>query len=180
MQKIVGLLMLVGILIGTLVGCGVTPEPTAPPPTQTPWIIVVTATPGPGDVAHVQPSQTPRIVVATPTRIPPCATELRMPATVRSHAPGWPRKPSWISGDALSKLTSRKLAPESTRRATFSGVRSVPFVAIWMWSPSSPACSRTGQKALRDPHPAESVFIRALSLLVSTILKLGSTSVSPH
>lgn len=68
MQRIVGLLVLVGILTGILAGCGVTPEPTAPPPTQTPWIVVVTATPEPEGVAQVQPTQTLHIIVATPTR----------------------------------------------------------------------------------------------------------------
>jgi hypothetical protein len=89
MQKIIGLLVLVSSLTGILAGCGVMPEPTAPPPTQTPWIIVVTATPGPGDVAQIQPTQTPRIVVATPTRAKrvtpsPTAVQETTPATVES------------------------------------------------------------------------------------------------
>jgi hypothetical protein len=61
------LLVAVAALTATLAGCGTTPEPTEPPPTQTPWIIVVTATPGPGEAAVVQPSQTPWIIIATPT-----------------------------------------------------------------------------------------------------------------
>jgi hypothetical protein len=67
MKRLVGLLTLAGVLSGLLSGCGATPEPTQPPPTQTPWIIVVTATPGPDQLAQVQPTQTPWIIVATPT-----------------------------------------------------------------------------------------------------------------
>ncbi|MGD2207501.1 MAG: hypothetical protein PVH17_12065, partial [Anaerolineae bacterium] len=57
-----------GAVTAFLVGCGTTPEPTESPPTQTPWIIVVTATPGPESAAKVPPTQTPWIIVATPTR----------------------------------------------------------------------------------------------------------------
>jgi hypothetical protein len=68
MKKLFGLLALVGVLLGALVGCNSTPEPMEVPPTQTPWIVVVTATPEPESVAEAQPTQTPWIVVATPTR----------------------------------------------------------------------------------------------------------------
>jgi hypothetical protein len=67
MTRLLALISLVA-LAGVLLGCGATPEPTEPPPTQTPWIVVVTATPGPERVADLQPTQTPWIVVATPTR----------------------------------------------------------------------------------------------------------------
>jgi hypothetical protein len=69
MRRVVALLLLAGLLIG----CGATPEPTVPPPTQTPWIIVVTATPGAESVGQLAPTQTPWIVTATPTR-PKAAT----------------------------------------------------------------------------------------------------------
>jgi hypothetical protein len=68
MNKLLALLTLFSALASVLLGCGTTPEPTIPPPTQTPWIIVVTATPGPERVAESQPTQTPWIIVATPTR----------------------------------------------------------------------------------------------------------------
>lgn len=61
-------LVVVWALAGILTGCGTTPEPTEPPPTQTPWIVIVTATPRPEEAALAQPTQTPWIIVATPTR----------------------------------------------------------------------------------------------------------------
>ena len=67
MIKPVSLLVALCMLAGLLAACGGTPEPTAPPPTQTPWIVVVTATPKAGEVAQVQPTQTPWIIVATAT-----------------------------------------------------------------------------------------------------------------
>ncbi len=77
MRKLASLLVLIGILVG----CGATPEPTDVPPTQTPWIIVITATPGPGSLTEVQPTQTPWIIVATPTRTKQAAPTPSQPAT---------------------------------------------------------------------------------------------------
>ncbi len=83
---------------GLLAGCGTTPAPTEPPPTQTPWIIVVTATPGPEEVAEARPTQTPWIVVATPTR------DRRPTPTPES--------------DVLPTRTPTATAPEPTATAT--------------------------------------------------------------
>jgi hypothetical protein len=55
------------LLAVVLAGCGLTPAPTEAPATQTPWIVVVTATPGLEDLAEVQPTQTPWVIVATAT-----------------------------------------------------------------------------------------------------------------
>jgi hypothetical protein len=79
MKRLLALVSLVA-LAGVMAGCGATPEPTEPPPTQTPWIVVVTATPGAGMVADLQPTQTPWIIIATPT------SKLEVAAT--SAAPG--------------------------------------------------------------------------------------------
>ena len=67
MSRFLVALVALCMLAGLLVACGATPEPSAPPPTQTPWIVVVTATPGAGDVAQVQATQTPWIIIATAT-----------------------------------------------------------------------------------------------------------------
>jgi len=77
MNKLVPVLVALCMLAGLVAGCGSTPEPTEPPPTQTPWIVVVTATSGPEEVAQVQPTQTPWIIIATatPTRGTASATE---------------------------------------------------------------------------------------------------------
>jgi hypothetical protein len=65
MTKRIPFLVLAGLLVGALAGCGATPEPAAP--TQTPWIVVVTATPGAETPAQAAPTQTPWIIIATPT-----------------------------------------------------------------------------------------------------------------
>jgi len=67
-------------LVVTLAGCGTTPEPTKPPPTQTPWIIVVTSTAAAGSEVGGQASQTPEPAAPTPnksekeTAVPQAAT----------------------------------------------------------------------------------------------------------
>ena len=66
-RRVLLVLALIGLMAGALAACGPTPEPTEAPPTQTPWIVVVTATSGEERVAEVQPTQTPWIMVATPT-----------------------------------------------------------------------------------------------------------------
>jgi hypothetical protein len=67
MKQLLLVLVALSVLAGVVAGCGATPEPTEPPPTQTPWIVIITATAGPEMVAEVQPTQTPWIIVATPT-----------------------------------------------------------------------------------------------------------------
>ncbi|MFC2023874.1 hypothetical protein ACFLT5_03980, partial [Chloroflexota bacterium] len=66
-SNLFALLGILAMLAGVVSGCGATPEPTDLLPSQTPWIIVVTATTDPDNVAQILPSQTPWIVVATPT-----------------------------------------------------------------------------------------------------------------
>jgi hypothetical protein len=67
MSRHLALVLLGSALVAVLAACGTTAEPTLPPHTQTPWIIVVTATPGDRVLAEAQPTQTPWIIVATPT-----------------------------------------------------------------------------------------------------------------
>jgi len=62
--------LLIGAVVAT-VSCGCAVETAPPPPTQTPWIVVITATAASGGIGacatSVCPTQTPWIVVATPT-----------------------------------------------------------------------------------------------------------------
>lgn len=53
------------LLLAVLAACGSTPQPTEPPATQTPWVVVVTSTSGPGQTAEAQPAAT-----TAPTRRP--------------------------------------------------------------------------------------------------------------
>ncbi len=56
------------VLAGLLAACAATAEPTEDLPTQTPWIIVVTATPGREGGTVAQATLTPRGAATTPTR----------------------------------------------------------------------------------------------------------------
>lgn len=111
MNKLVPALLALCTLAGLLVGCGSTPEPTVPPPTQTPWIVVVTATSGPGDVAQVQPTQTPWIIIATatPTRGVAKATQT---TTSPTESPTTPKPTS------TKAATSRPPQPTATQDAS--------------------------------------------------------------
>jgi hypothetical protein len=86
MRQLLLVLVALSALAGLVAGCGATPEPTEPPPTQTPWIVIITATAGPEVVAEVQPTQTPWIVVATPTPAPK-AKATKAPATSPTEGP---------------------------------------------------------------------------------------------
>lgn len=69
MKKQFALFVMMSMLAGLVSGCEILPVPTLLPATQTPWIIVVTATANPDQVA--QATQTPRVVVVTATLGPP-------------------------------------------------------------------------------------------------------------
>lgn len=93
-------------------GCGAASQPTEAPPTQTPWIVVVTATTLPGGIAACPtceyPTQTPAVVAATPTarratssatrpaptRTPVANSPTTQPATARYPAPTLREPPS--------------------------------------------------------------------------------------
>jgi hypothetical protein len=110
MRKILGLVTAIGVLTGVMAGCGATPAPTEPPPTQTPWIIVVTATPGADKVAQTEPTQTPWIVVATPTparRV--TAAPTKAAGTGRPTQAAQPTKTAALA----TKPSSPTMAPET-------------------------------------------------------------------
>jgi len=105
MTRLVALISLVA-LASILLGGGATPEPTEPPPTQTPWIVVVTATPGPETVGSLQPTQTPWILVATPTR--------RSQATATGAAPAGETKSPTSTPELVQTVTVAP-GPTATR-----------------------------------------------------------------
>ena len=113
MNKLAPVLIVLCALAGLLAGCGSTPEPTVPPPTQTPWIVVVTATPGAGDVAQVQPTQTPWIIVATPT-----PTRGTAPATETPTAASPTQSPTAPKPTQTKAATSEPPAPTYTPNAS--------------------------------------------------------------
>ncbi len=88
MKKRVGFLILLGIFAGVLVACGSTPEPTEPPPTQTPRIVVITTTPcATRQIAQVSPEVITVVVTATPTKPRP-ATPTPAAAQKTPQTPG--------------------------------------------------------------------------------------------
>jgi hypothetical protein len=99
MKKRLVLFAVTGALLAILAGCGTTPEPTPAPPTQTPWIVVVTSTSGapaeptqaPATVATPAPSPTspPRATPVSPTSGPQ-ATEAGPTAAAPSPTPAAP------------------------------------------------------------------------------------------
>ena len=68
MRKDVGFLILMALLVALVAGCGTTPEPTEPPPTQTPWVVIVTSTAESDRATPVQPTEASQTAVATPAR----------------------------------------------------------------------------------------------------------------
>jgi hypothetical protein len=113
MNRLLRVLVALGVFAGLLVGCGGTPEPTTPPPTQTPWIVVVTATPGAGDVAQVQPTQTPWIIIATaiPTR------GLGQPTNEAPTASEPTQSPTASSATQTKAATAQPSTPTNTPNA---------------------------------------------------------------
>jgi hypothetical protein len=112
MKRLFSILALVGLLTGVLAACGTTPAPTIPPPTQTPWIIVVTATPGAERVAETQPTQTPWIIIATPTRTtratPTATKQATITAGAEANATATPT-PTWVRPTATDTPEAENL-----------------------------------------------------------------------
>lgn len=121
MRKLLLVLAMLAMLTGLLTACGATPEPTEPPPTQTPWIIVVTATAGPEGVGQVQATQTPWIVVATPTAAAKGTPAASKPTATRTAASptGTATGPAGTAtATASPAATSRPTKPTDTPDAS--------------------------------------------------------------
>lgn len=104
MKKTGSILLLLGVVVGVISGCAATPEATVPPATETPWIIVATATPGSETIAKAERRQTARIVNVTATLGPP------EPAGTR------PTQTPWIVVVTPTRSEGPTKAP--TKRAT--------------------------------------------------------------
>lgn len=123
MNRLLRVLVALGVFVGLLVGCGSTPEPTKPPPTQTPWIVVVTATPGAGDVAQVQPTQTPWIVIATPTP---------------TRGLGQPTNETATANEPTQSPTASRATPDTAATAQPPTPTSTPNAANLKYPPPAP------------------------------------------
>ena len=107
------------LLIGLLTACGATPEPTEPPPSQTPWIVIVTSTageapgtqlPAPTPTAQPKVATPTRLAQATATKAPPPAATSTSGETVES--PTATVEPTGT--EALPALTSTPASATST------------------------------------------------------------------
>lgn len=104
-------LLLIGLLVSVVAGCGATPEPAVQPPTQTPWIVVVTATPG-VESEVVQATQTPWVIVVTPTRVKSATATRGEPTLAASEVTVAPTEPAEATITAVS--TAQPSAPTNT------------------------------------------------------------------
>lgn len=103
-RKLFAGLVLTATLAAALAGCGSTPEPTVPPPTQTSWIVVVTATSRPEEQAEVQPTLPP---AATPSR----QAEAPQTETATARPEGTGAGPTGTSPAATAEPTQTEAAP---------------------------------------------------------------------
>lgn len=117
-----GTVILLAVLAGLLAACGTTPEPTEPPPTQTPRIVIVTTTPCAQEVAGIQPTQTPWIIVATPTPVKKAnatATKESSQATVAAKTTSGSSETSEPEQTKPSSSTSTAMPAETPDPSAF-------------------------------------------------------------
>lgn len=141
-------LLSLGLLALFLTGCSLTPEPTEVAPTQTPWIVVITATPGEARVAEALPTQTPWIVVVTAT-----------PAQAR-RATATPTKSDTVTGTGPTAEPSPTESPQA-------GSPPAPSPTTRPTATSTPAQEEIKYRApkLLDPPPENRVSWRSRVLL---------------
>ncbi len=147
MKRMYRLLALLVVLTGVLAGCGATPEPTEPPPTQTPWIIVFTPTPAPQETApqETTPQET-AAVGPTPTRVVTAATptEPSQPtptATERATASPEPTEPE-----------ATEASPEPTVEPTETEVAPTPAPTTPTATPEAPVVKYPAPVLLDPPN----------------------------
>lgn len=128
MRELFAGLVLTATLAGALAGCGSTPEPTVPPPTQTPWIVVVTATSKPEEQAQVQPTLPPTLTPSRPAETPPTETATVRPEETQAG-------PTETSSAATVEPTPKGTAttpvpPEPTKTPEAAGFKYPPPVLL--------------------------------------------------
>jgi hypothetical protein len=136
MRKDVGFLILMALLVALVAGCGTTPEPTVPPPTQTPWVVIVTSTAEPERATPVQPTEAPQTAVATPAR---ATQEVPTPTKGATDAPSTP--------GATVEATEPPPSPTSTLEAAAPTATQTPAALELKY----------GTPILLDPPPNMSV-----------------------
>lgn len=112
MRRGVGFLVLASVFVALVAGCGSTPEPTVPPPTQTPWIVIITSTPRPEPIAQVLPTQVSQTTPPALTRTREATPVPTTGATIRPGTPGATVEPTESS--ASPAPTEEAPAPTAT------------------------------------------------------------------
>ncbi len=139
------------LVLVSLSGCGSAPAATVSAPTQTPWIVVITAT----DVAQVLPTQTPWIVVITATPVPAASVgptqaavmptvEATQKATAKPTATTSPGVTTTTVPGTTATQTPRLPAPTLTSRPTATPKYTAPVLS----EPPSEVSISWGYKAL--------------------------------
>jgi hypothetical protein len=140
-RKLLVALLLLGAVTGIVAGCGTSAEPTVLPLTQTPWIIVVTATPGRESVATAQRTQTPRVIVVTATPGKAQVAEVL------------PTQTPWIVvATPTSDRGAKPTSTDATPRATASAGETIQPTAT-----ATPG-QATPPKPTRTPAPDASIY----------------------
>lgn len=104
-----------------LVGCGSTPQPTEPPPSQTPWVVIVTSTDEPAQEGAAQPSATlapTQPPTRVPTRTSAAAGTTPDAATAALQPAETPSATATTTPAAAATATTAGAAPTNTPRPT--------------------------------------------------------------
>jgi len=112
------------LLAAVLAGCGGVPQPTQPPPTQTPWIVVVTPTARPGE-ATATPAASPE--APPPARV--TATGLVPPVLTLTGVPAQPAGTA-LATLALATATRETATPSQSGNTPATGIKYPPPVLL--------------------------------------------------
>lgn len=134
MRRIANILVLLGIVVVLASSCAPTLETLPSVATQTPWIVVVTATPGEEGGDKAQPTQTARVVMITATLGPPKPAE-----TLPTQTP-------WIV--VATPTTAKKATKAPTKRPTRTAAATATL------APTGAVAAATGTEVANTPVPA--------------------------